>query len=166
MLKRFFLSQTLAKGVANDLKAYAYTVCSDHHLAEDLSQEVIAKVLESKRAPRSAEELKPYTFKMLRNLYIDYVRKQQLRVQYAQVEQQLYEKYQLSGTELLDEFMLNQAFASLNETQRELVYMVDVLGYKYREVAAITGMQLGTVMSRLSRARAQMVAHLQEGECE
>lgn len=150
--------------LATDLKAYAYSVCSDYHLAEDLSQEVLAKVLESKVAPSNAKELKPYAFRMLKNLYIDYLRKQNLRAEYLATQQQLQAKYQLNNCALLDEYLVNQAFSSLNEQQREIIYLVDILGYKYREVSQMTELPLGTVMSRLNRARALMLTHIQNDQ--
>jgi len=157
LLRRFIFSKVLA----NDLKAYAYSVCSDYHLAEDLSQEVLAKVLESKVVPLNPKELKPYAFKMLKHLYIDYLRKQHLRAEYLSTQHQLQTKYQLNNCALIDEYLVNQAFSSLNEQQREIIYLVDILGYKYREVSQMTEIPVGTVMSRLNRARAAMLAHIQ-----
>lgn len=161
LLRYFLLSKVSVKVIAADLHAYAYSVCSDYHLAEDLSQEVLAKVLESKVAPSNPKDLKPYAFRMLKNLYIDYLRKQNLRAQYLATEQHLQAKYQLNNCALIDEYLVNQAFSSLNEQQREIIYLVDILGYKYREVAEITGLPTGTVMSRLNRARATMLTHIQ-----
>lgn len=161
LLRQFLISKVLVKVIAPDLKAYAYSVCSDHHLAEDLSQEVLAKVLESKVAPSNPKELKPYAFRMLRNLYIDYIRKQSLRTEYLATQRHLEAKYQINNCALIDEYLVNQAFSSLNEQQREIIYLVDILGYKYREVAEVTGLPTGTVMSRLNRARAAMLTHIQ-----
>ncbi len=160
MLRRFILCKVLT----SDLKAYAYSVCSDYHLAEDLSQEVLAKVLESKVAPLNPKDLKPYAFKMLKNLYVDYLRKQNLRAEYLATEQQLLAKYQLNNCNLIDEYLVNQAFSSLNEQQREIIYLVDILGYKYREVAQMTDLPVGTVMSRLNRARAVMLNYIRDDQ--
>ncbi len=166
LIRRFLLSKVLVKLIAADLRAYAYSVCSDYHLAEDLSQEVLAKVLESKVAPSNAKELKPYAFRMLKNLYTDYLRKQNLRVEYLSTQRQLQAKYQINNCTLIDEYLVNQAFASLNEQQREIIYLVDILGYKYREVAEITDLPIGTVMSRLNRARATMLSLIQTDSIE
>ena len=160
MLRRFLLSRKLTNSIAGDLKIYAYSVCSDYHLAEDLSQEVLAKVLESKRVPNNITELKPYAFRMLKNLYIDYIRKQNLRADYQTLQQQLFEKYSIDRCDMLNQYSINQAFNGLNEDQREILYLVDVLGYKYTEVADSLGLPIGTEMSRLSRARAKMLAFI------
>ena len=62
---------------------------------------------------------------------------------------------------MLNQYSINQAFNGLNEDQREILYLVDVLGYKYTEVADSLGLPIGTVMSRLSRARAKMLAYIE-----
>lgn len=161
LIIRFIRTKILAEKIAPELRIYAFKVCSDPHLAEDLAQEVLVKVLESKSVPQNLAELKPYVFTMLKNLYIDYIRKQNVRAEYISIQQQVFQKYNISQHDVLDNYSINKAFSRLNEEQKEIVFMVDVQGYKYREVEQITGIALGTVMSRLSRARACMLNYMQ-----
>ena len=51
----------------------------------------------------------------------------------------------------------------LSEPHRELIILFDVEGYKINEINEITGLEIGTIKSRLHRARAQLKQCLQEG---
>ena len=61
-----------------------------------------------------------------------------------------------------DKAMLNHALEQLPEEYREVIVLKELEDLSYREIAAVTGVPLGTVMSRLSRARKHLHKHLQE----
>lgn len=61
-----------------------------------------------------------------------------------------------------DKAMLNHALEQLPEEFREVIVLKELEDLSYREIAVITGVPLGTVMSRLSRARKLLHKHLQE----
>ena len=61
-----------------------------------------------------------------------------------------------------DKAMLNRALEQLPEEFREAIVLKELEDLSYREIAAVTGVPLGTVMSRLSRARKLLYKHLQE----
>lgn len=58
--------------------------------------------------------------------------------------------------------VIQQGLGTLNEDQRVVVVLADIQGYSYEEIAQIMGVRLGTVKSRLSRARAALRAFLME----
>jgi RNA polymerase sigma-70 factor (ECF subfamily) len=138
--------------------------------AEDLVQETYAKAFAAFHQYRPGTNLKAWMYRILTNSYINSYRKKQrqpLESDAADVED-----YQLaraashhsSGlrsaeTEALDHLPdsdVKQALASIGEDFRMAVYLADVEGFSYKEIAEIMDTPIGTVMSRLHRGRKQL----------
>lgn len=133
--------------------------------AEDLVQESVAKAYRSFHQYREGTNLKAWLYRILHTTYISMYRKSQRRPQESPQEQidefSLYDE--LSRTtgasperEVLDSFTAEEvrdALADLPHTFREAVYLADVEGFSYREIAEIMDTPVGTVMSRLHRGR-------------
>ena len=138
--------------------------------AEDLVQETYAKAFAAFHQYRPGTNLKAWMYRILTNSYINSYRKKQrqpLESDAAEIED-----YQLaraashhsSGlrsaeTEALDHLPdsdVKQALASIGEDFRLAVYLADVEGFSYKEIAEIMNTPIGTVMSRLHRGRKQL----------
>ena len=133
--------------------------------AEDLVQETIAKAYRSFHQYREGTNLKAWLYRVLHTTYISMYRKAQRRPQESlQDEIDDFSFFdELSRTtgssperEVLDTFTaveVTDALAELPDTFREAVYLADVEGFSYKEIAEIMGTPVGTVMSRLHRGR-------------
>ncbi len=115
--------------------------------------------------PPGVEPL-PWLFKVCKNLWIDELRARAVRVKSAQ-SRELDEEPAISGEAVaLGEIGLREverALDSLPAEQRAVLALVAVEGLSYREAADVLETPIGTIMSRLARARAALVERLGEG---
>jgi len=156
-------------------RLYRYALSLTHHRerACDLVQSCAVKALSATRVPGDEPAYRSWLFKILRNTYRDEVR--------AERRQPVSLDSELTGDEavvaglaadpqdadhdvLLDELRVRDALERLSREQCRILILIDVLGYSYREAAAHLGVPLGTVMSRISRARAALLAQLDAAE--
>jgi len=144
--------------------------------AEDLVQETYAKAFTSFHQFQAGTNLKAWLFRILTNSYINTYRKAQRSPKVADSSE--IEDWQLAQAEShaptptasaemeamnrLTDSNVVTAMKSLKPEYRHAVYLADVEGFSYKEVAEIVGVPIGTVMSRLSRGRAQLRHSLRE----
>ncbi len=138
--------------------------------AEDLVQETYAKAFAAFHQYRPGTNLKAWMYRILTNTYINTYRKKQRQPKEsdaAQIEDyQLARAAQHSSTGLrsaevealdhLPDSDVKRALGSIGEDFRMAVYLADVEGFAYKEIAEIMQTPIGTVMSRLHRGRRQL----------
>ena len=138
--------------------------------AEDVVQETYAKAFASFKQFRPGTNLKAWLYRILTNTYINSYRKSQRQPQTSGSAD--VEDWQLARAashtsgglpsaerEALDRMsdpVVTEALDSLAPDFREVVLLADVEGFSYKEIAEIMGTPIGTVMSRLNRARGQL----------
>jgi RNA polymerase sigma-70 factor (ECF subfamily) len=131
----------------------AYAWGHDADLASDLAQETMAKALKRVNQLRDPNKLNSWLFGILINCWRDYFRQQRDHIDIDEVElkhEDTPEK--LNQTQdMVDS--VRDSIARLPEGQRQVVTLVNLEGFSYGEVAEILDIPVGTVMSRLSRAR-------------
>ena len=137
--------------------------------AEDLLQETMVKAYAGFRSFRAGTNLKAWLYRILTNTYINTYRAKKRRPEIADVEdvEDLYLYHHLAGDpsaglgrsaedEALDRFTdtdVKAAIESLPDSFRIAVLLADVEGFSYKEIAEITDVPIGTVMSRIHRGR-------------
>ncbi len=150
--------------------------------AEDLVQDTYAKAIRSiHRYHEEGLGVRPWLFRILTNAYIDLYRRRKRSPRLVELSEEggLYELFleqrSASGAgtpwieEELEEFLndfvgdeVRAAFESLPPSFRLVVVLRDVEGFSYREIAEMTGVPMGTVMSRLFRGRRLLQRRLAE----
>ena len=138
--------------------------------AEDLVQETYAKAYEKFHQFEPGTNLKAWLYRILSNTYINSYRRRQRRPAevsadagedrsfslYDRIAGATHEPAEVEVLSRLTDDEVKQALAELPETFRMAVYLADVEGFRYAEIAEIMGTPVGTVMSRLHRGRARL----------
>jgi len=135
-----------------ELRAYSRSICHSRDDADDLVQDAIVRALRIDSRPDKLDELRPWMFRIIRNLSIDELRKKRVRREYFQAQERLSGNMS-SGADVARDTLLRLAFEKLPPKTREILFLVDIMGMKYGEAADVMGVPNGTVMSRISRAR-------------
>jgi RNA polymerase sigma-70 factor, ECF subfamily len=137
----------------------ALGMTGSRHDAEDLVQEVCVKVLAKPRHLTNSDEL-GYLLRVLRNTYISQRRTAARRPAIA-IAPEDFERFEGSGADpeqALAARELYDRIATLPEHQRDVLVAVDLLGLSYQDAADSLSVPVGTVMSRLFRARRALAA--------
>jgi len=140
-----------------ELKAYATALTKDADSAADLSQEAIKKALSASNVPKNISDLRPWMFRIIRNTHIDQIRKEKTRKEYSADLARLSNEQYIQTPKVIEEILIRQALIEITEKEREILYLIDVMGLKYAEAAIVLDIASGTVMSRVSRARRSLL---------
>lgn len=142
-----------------ECRAYARSICFKREDADDLVQDAMLRALKASCQPGSIRELRPWLFRVIRNLYNDELRKRRVRRAYFQHEQLSCDNI-ANSHDLERDVITRQVFNQLPPDLREVLFLIDVVELKYIEAAKIMNVPHGTVMSRISRARRIMFERL------
>ena len=145
------------------LFAYALALTHSRDRAEELLQDCALKVLSAARAPVEARALRLWLYTVMRHAWIDQLRRQRIVV-FEPLQEELPEarEYPAAAARLDDAVALREAFRRLSPQHREILALVDLAGFSYQEAAAILAVPIGTVMSRVSRARRALIEALSQ----
>ena len=160
----FFVRSREAQRVLTQTRArlyrLAYAWCHSAALADDLAQETLTKALRKSTQLRDPQARDAWLFTILANCYRDHFRR--LRetddIDEIEISHETTPETESSSTEIVN--LVRATIARLPKGQRQVVTLVDLEGFSYVEVSQILEVPIGTVMSRLCRARSAMKAML------
>ncbi len=146
------------------VRALARSLCGGTALADDLTQEALIKAWASRDSFTPGTNMRAWLCTILRNVFYSHIRRHAREIQdvegvhagklVAQPEQQ-------GHVELQD---LAEAMQKLPEDQREALMLVAAAGFSYEEAADICGCAVGTIKSRVSRARQTLLQMFDGGD--
>lgn len=143
------------------LRRFAVSLTGNRHDADDLLQSTVERVLT--RAIPEDVDVSKWMFRVLRNLWIDEIRARDVRLKAAERPEWREDQIVAGEEAVLGELTLREverAMAALPAEQREVISLVAVEGLSYREAAEVLEVPIGTIMSRLARARAGLAKQL------
>ncbi|MSP94743.1 MAG: sigma-70 family RNA polymerase sigma factor [Alphaproteobacteria bacterium] len=145
------------------LRAFARTLCGNRDFAEDIAQEALAKAWRARESFQPDTNMKAWLFTILRNEMHTYFRKSWRQEPWDAKRGELIPdapEQQRWSSEFAD---VARALYSLPPEKREALILVGVAGFSYEESASIAAIEVGTVKSRVCRARRKLNAIL-DGE--
>jgi RNA polymerase sigma-70 factor (ECF subfamily) len=143
----------------------AWALCGSREDAEDLVQDTYARVLARPRLLRNEDDL-GYLLRALRNTFLNRKRAESRRLRPGPLPDQLdlvQDPHAREPQVAFEAGELYQAIAALPDDFRAVLVAVDVTGLSYKETARALRLREGTVMSRLYRARQQVVRRIEGG---
>lgn len=146
------------------LYGYAISLAHDREVARDLVQDCVVRALGARRVPEDESAYRAWLFRILRNRFLDTQRRKGRQV----LEQT--EDHANGGSTpptmgerpLIDSLTVRRGLSRLSPAHREILALIDIAGFSYAETASLLQVPNGTVMSRLSRARAALLTAIED----
>ncbi len=144
------------------LKAFSIMLTRDRTWAEDLTQETVLRVLAKSDQFQPGTNFKAWAFTIMRHQHIDQARRRRREAttfgDASAIENLMATKAPQEDAMVLGELL--QAVDTLNKAQRETLMLVVGSGLSYEEAAKVCGCPIGTIRSRLARARQELEAKM------
>jgi RNA polymerase sigma-70 factor, ECF subfamily len=154
-------------GTIPSLRAFAFSLIGQSDRADDLVQETLTKAWAHQKSFQPGTNLKAWLYTILRNEFYSQMRRKKREVQDvdgAYASRLAVHPHQPGHADLAD---MNVAMAQLPEDQREALVLVAAFGFSYEEAADICSVAVGTIKSRVNRARNRLSEILNvEGETD
>lgn len=136
------------------LRRYAIALMRDRTAADDLVQDCVVRALDRLHLWRDGSNMRTWLFTIMHNLHANEMRRRSRMRDGTPIDPDLPERGEPAGQEHVVELrQLAVALARLPEAQSEILLLVALEGLTYAETASVLGVPVGTVMSRVSRAR-------------
>ncbi len=149
----------------NGLYSYALVLTRNHAEAEDLVQETYVRAMQAMGRLRAASNIQGWLFTILRNVWFNQLRKRRNGAQMVEIEvwddvaNSIVEPSKDSHDLYVSKMEAEQVRAAIRELPvefREIILLREYEDLSYQEIADVLGCPIGTVMSRLGRARAKL----------
>jgi RNA polymerase sigma-70 factor, ECF subfamily len=138
------------------LRAFAFSLCGQHERADDLVQETLLRAWRHLDSFQEGTNLRAWLFTILRNTFISEMRKRRREVEDGDGKKAASLSVAPAQQGHIDMQDLRQALDLLPANQREALILVGAAGLSYDEAAEITKCAVGTVKSRVNRARSRL----------
>ncbi len=144
------------------LRRYAFALLRDHDGADDLVQDCLERALARLHLRRDDGNLRAWLFTILRNLYINAHRNRKRRGTHVEIDA-FAQSLPADADNSLEAREALSALDQLPEEQKSLLLLIGVEDFSYEEAAQALGLPIGTIMSRLSRARQRLRTIIETG---
>ena len=150
-------------GVVPHLRAFARGLCGRPDLADDLVQEALLKAWAAQDRFEPGTSMRAWTFVILRNAYLTDMRRNRFRGEYDEGVAERILTAPAGQEEPIHLSDMHRALLTLPPERREALLLVGAGGFSYEEAAEICGCAVGTIKSRVGRARAALSTMLEDG---
>jgi RNA polymerase sigma-70 factor (ECF subfamily) len=145
------------------LRAFARGLCGRADMADDLVQEAMLKAWAAQDRFEPGTSMRAWTFVILRNAYLSEMRRNRFRGEYDEGVAERVLTAPAGQEEPIHLSDMHRALLTLPAERREALLLVGAGGFSYEEAAEICGCAVGTIKSRVGRARAALNAMLADG---
>lgn len=146
------------------LRAFARGLCGRSDQADDLVQETVLKAWSARGGFAEGSNLKAWTFTIMRNHFLNQLRKQRRETQLEEGEERQLLVSRPEQEDRLHVSDLQRALDRLPAERREALLLVGAGGFSYEEGARICGVAVGTMKSRVARGRKELAELLAGGD--
>jgi RNA polymerase sigma-70 factor (ECF subfamily) len=157
--------RTELEALIPQLRAFARSLCGQRDLADDLVQEALLKAWAARAKFQIGTNLRAWIFIILRNVFLSQMRRARFKGDWNQEAAERILAAPARQIQQLQMSDLQRALMRLPDAQREALILVGAGGLAYEEVAEICGCAVGTVKSRVARARVALERVLADGTC-
>ncbi|NBS24067.1 MAG: sigma-70 family RNA polymerase sigma factor [Altererythrobacter sp.] len=151
------------EAVIPHLRAFARGLCGRPDMADDLVQEALLKAWAAQERFEPGTSMRAWTFVILRNAYLTDMRRNRFRGEYDESVAERILTAPASQEEPIHLSDLHRALLTLPPERREALLLVGAGGFSYEEAANICGCAIGTIKSRVGRARVALTSMMEEG---
>lgn len=150
--------------VVPHLRAFARGLCGRPDMADDLVQETLLKAWAAQERFEPGTSMRAWTFVILRNAYLTDMRRNRFRGEYDEGVAERILTAPAGQEEPIHLSDMHRALLTLPPERREALLLVGAGGFSYEEAANICGCAVGTIKSRVGRARAALNSMLTDGD--
>ncbi len=150
--------------VVPHLRAFARGLCGRPDMADDLVQETMLKAWAAQDRFEPGTSMRAWTFVILRNAYLTDMRRNRFRGEYDEGVAERILTAPAGQEEPIHLSDMHRALLTLPPERREALLLVGAGGFSYEEAANICGCAVGTIKSRVGRARATLNSMLDDGD--
>lgn len=151
--------EDLVRAYQADLWRFTYSYTRDRALAEDATQEAFIRAYRFLPSFRGDSRFTSWLFRIARNCALDIIRSRK-----SQEDRALRAPDPIGPPDPVTRLELQTALSAVSEDHREPFLLIEVFGLSYQEAADVLRVRVGTVKSRMHRARAAMMGALAEEE--
>jgi RNA polymerase sigma-70 factor (ECF subfamily) len=146
------------------LRRYARALTRDRNRADDLVQDTVERALAKFHLWRPGSDLRAWMFTIMHNVYVNQVRADSASLLSALEDESAQPAIRATQSDHLEVLDLQSALSKIPPDQLEVLLLIGLEQMTYEETAQVLEIPIGTVMSRLSRARDRLRLLLKSGE--
>ena len=156
--------EALVRAYQADVWRFAYHLTRDRALSDDVTQDTFLRAFRAIRSYGGQSKFSSWLLRIAHNAAVDHYRRRGREVPVELPDDSLPERGSGQAAATEQRAQIQAAIRELPLALREPFVLIEVLGYDYREASAILGVPVGTLKSRMHRARSVLVRRLTEEE--
>ncbi|MBC2776985.1 sigma-70 family RNA polymerase sigma factor [Parasphingopyxis marina] len=145
------------------LRAFGRSLSGNRDTADDLVQETLLKAWAARERFQAGTNMRAWTFIILRNIFLSQMRRARFKGEWDELTADKLLAAPASQDRHVELGDMQRALMELPEPQREALILVGAGGFAYEEAAEICGCAVGTIKSRVARARAALETVMEDG---